>query len=81
MTHTNHYSDSGILMSYNMTCYKERPIVSLGNNNKLTNTSKAESHYVKVEVSATHPRAPPTNDLPTQYADIFGHLNAVVIIY
>ena len=84
MTHTGHYSGSGILMSDNMTCYEERPIVSLGSNNKLSNASKAEkstSHYVEVEVSATHPRAPPTNDVPAQYADICGHLNTVVIRY
>ena len=28
ITHTGHYSDSGILMSDDMTCYKERTIVS-----------------------------------------------------
>ena len=71
-------------MSDDMTCYEKRITVSLGSNNKLSNTSKAEkstSHYVEVEVSITHPRAPPTNDVPTQYADICGHLNTVVIRY
>ena len=81
MTHTGHYSDNGILMSDDMTCYEERPIVSLGSNKKLSNTSKAESHYVEVEVSTTHPKAPPTNDVPIQYADICGHFNTVVIIH
>ena len=67
-----------------MTCYEERTTASLGSNNKLSNTSKPEkntSHYVEVEVSTTHPRAPPTYDVPTQYADICGHLNTVVIRY
>ena len=83
-TQTGHYSESGILMSDDMTCYEERTTVSLGSNNKLSNTSKAEkstSHYVEVEVSTTHPRAPPTNDVPSQYADICGHLNTMVIRY
>ena len=84
MTHTSHYSDNGILMSDDMTCYEERPTVSFGSNNKLSNTSKAEkstSHYVEVEVPTAHPRVPPTNDVPIQYADICGHLNTVVIRY
>ena len=71
-------------MSDDMTCYEKRKTVSLGSNNKLSNTSKAEkstSHYVEVEVSTTHPRAPPTYDVPTQYVDICGHLNTVVIRY
>ena len=66
-------------MSDDMTCFEERTTVKLGSNNKLSNTSKAESHYVEVEVSTTHPRAPPTSDVPIQYADICGHLNTVVI--
>ena len=84
MTHIDHYSDSAILISDVMTCYEERTTVRLGSNNKLSNTSKAEmstSHYVEVEVSTTHPRAPPTNDVPTQYTDFCGHLNTVVIKY
>ena len=84
MTHTDHYSDSGKLMSDDVTCYEERTTNSLGSNNKLSNTSKAEkstSHYSEVEVSTTHPRVPPTNDVPTQYADICGHLNTMVIRY
>ena len=75
MTHTGHYSDD-------VTCYEEKTPNSLGSNN--SDTSKAEkstSHYVDVEVSTTHPRAPPTNDVPTQYADICGDLNTVVIRY
>ena len=71
-------------MSDDMTCYEERTTVSLGSNNKLSNTSKAEkstSHYVEVEVSTTHPRAPPTNDVPIQYSNICGHVNTVVIRY
>ena len=71
-------------MSDNMTCCEERTTVILGSNNKLSNSSKAEkstSHYVEVEVSTTHPKAPPTNDVPTQYADICGHLNTMVIRY
>ena len=73
-----------------LTCSEERTKVSLGSNNKLSNTSKTEKstyHYVEVEVSTTHPRAPPTtrapptNDIPTQYADICGHLNTVVLRY
>ena len=83
MTHTDHYSNSGILMSDDMTCYKERRTVCLGNSiNKLSNTSQAEkstSHYIEVEVSTTHPRAPPTNDVPTQYANICGHFIKMVI--
>ena len=84
MTHTGHYSDSGILMFDDMTCYEEKTTVSLGSNNKLSNTSKVEkstSHYVEVEVPTTHPRAPPTNNVPTQYADICGHLNTMVMRY
>ena len=71
-------------MSDDMTCYEERTTVSFGSNNKLSNTSKAEkstSHYVEVEVPTAHPRAPPTNDVSIQYADICGHLNTVVIRY
>ena len=68
-------------MSDDMICYEEKTTVSLGSNNKLSNTSKAESHYVEVEVSTTHPRAPPTNDVPVQYADIGGHVNTVVMRY
>ena len=82
MKSTDHYSNSGILMSDDITCYEERTTNSLGSNNKLSNTSKPEkstSHYVEVEVPTTHPRASPTNDVPTQYADICGHLNTVVI--
>ena len=81
MTHTGHYSDSCILMSDNMTCYDERTTVSLGSNNKLSNTSKVEkstSHYVEVEVPTAHPRAPPTNDVSSHYADICGDLNTMV---
>ena len=71
-------------MSDNMTCYEERPTVSLGSNNKLSNTLKGEkctSHYVEVELSTTHPRAPPTNDVLSQYANICGHLNTMVMRY
>ena len=71
-------------MSDDMTCYEERITVSLGSNNKLSNTSKEEkstSHYIEVELSTTHPRAPPTNDVPTLYANVCGHLNTVVIRY
>ena len=71
-------------MSDDMTSYEERTTVSLGSNNKLSNTSKeakSTSHYIEVEVSTTHPRTPPTNDVPTQYTDICGHLNTVVIRY
>ena len=84
MTHTGHYTNTGVLMSNDMTCYEETTTVSLGSNNKLSNTSKAEksaSHYVEVEVFTTHPKAPPTNDVPTQYTNICGHLNTVVIRY
>ena len=86
MTHTadtDHYTNSG-MRSDNMTCHEKRPTVTFGSNNKLSNTLKAEkskSHYVEVEISTTHPRAPPTNDIPAQYADICGHLNTVVIRY
>ena len=83
MTH-GHYSESGILISDDMTCYEETTTVSLECNNKSSNTSKAEkctSHYVELEVFTTHPKAPPTNDVPTQYADIYGHLNTMVIRY
>ena len=71
-------------MSDDMTSYEERTTVSLGSNNKLSNTSKEEkstSHYIEVQVSTTHPRTPPTNDVPTQYTDICGHVNTVVIRY
>ena len=62
-------------MSDDMTSYEERKTSSLGSNNKIT------SHYVEVEVFTTHPKAPPTNDVPTQYVDICGHINTVVIRY
>ena len=84
MTHTDHYNNVGILMYDDVTCYEERTPKSLGSNNKLSNISKAEkitSHYIEVEVSTTHPRAPPTYDVPTQYANICGHLNTMVIRY
>ena len=71
-------------MSDDMTRYEERTTVSLESNNKLSSASKAEkstSHYIEVEVATTHPRAPPTNDVPAQYANIRGHLNTVVIRY
>ena len=87
-THYGHYSDSGILMSDNVTCYEETTTsVILGSNtNKLSSTSKGKknaSHYAEMEfeVPTIHPRAPPTNDVPTQYADICGHLNTAVIRY
>ena len=69
-------------MSDDKMCYEKRPTVTFGSNNKLSNSSETEkstSHYVEVEVSTSHPRAPPTNDVPTQYANICGHLNTVVI--
>ena len=84
MTHAGQYSNSGIFMSDDMTCNDERPTVSLGSNNKSSNTSKAEmstSHYAEVEVSTTHPRVPSTNDVLTQYTDVCGHINTVVIRY
>ena len=75
MTHTDHYSDSGILISDDMTRYEERQTVILGSDNKLSYTSgvkKITSLCVEEEISTAHPKAPPTNV-------VCGHFNTVVI--
>ena len=54
-TQTGHYSDSGILMSDDMTCYEETTtsVILRSNTNKLSSAStgnKSTYHYAEIEV-------------------------------